>query len=481
MAAIAGLQDFRQEAPPADTGIYQFLGDVLVFEYTFSGTTYVCAARAGDRGWVLVDYGVVASTVVTSAIAALTAGRTWKESVVCRGDFTITVTITLPSYTILELQGRFYLADATNAYILQTANGAQYFEIIGGVYEGNSTNQTVASAGIYVNNVAGNEQHGLIFDVVVRDVLGNGIECNGARRVLLEASTIENNTADGINHGGHMETIGCFIISNGGNGIGGSTISHGLIALNQIHHNTLDGINIAVTSNSRYIGNILFQNGANGITVRSGDSNTVAENIVIESNRHGILIQASSYNSICGNICIDNSKDPVNTRDGIHFYQTSLYNVCEDNVCIDTGNNYQRYGISETNTDQDYNNISHNICIGNVTGSILVFGTHTWTESNRGYNPVGNIATPYPAAAGFVLDAAAAQAFPSSNVNYTIGHSPKFITIYGGTVTSISVDGVATGLVTSWATADKASLYLSPGQVLNVVWTVQPSSQVYAL
>ena len=43
---------------------------VLVFQHTFSGTTYICAVRAGERGWVLISHGKVASTVLNAAIAA---------------------------------------------------------------------------------------------------------------------------------------------------------------------------------------------------------------------------------------------------------------------------------------------------------------------------------------------------------------------------------------------------------------------------
>jgi len=52
-AAIAGLQDFRQEGPPGDIGVFQFPATVNVFQYTFSGTTYYCALKS-DRGWRLI-------------------------------------------------------------------------------------------------------------------------------------------------------------------------------------------------------------------------------------------------------------------------------------------------------------------------------------------------------------------------------------------------------------------------------------------
>ena len=98
-------------------------------------------------------------------------------------------------------------------------------------------------------------------------------------------------------------------------------------------------------------------------------------------------------------------------------------------------------------------------------------------EDNPDYNPRGNVANPYTVAAGYLRDVAAAQAFPSSGVNYTVTESPKEITIYGGTITSVSIDGVATGQA---GAATFAAYSLRPGQILNVVWAVQPSSVVYA-
>ena len=71
MSNIAGLQDFRQEGPPGDTGVYQATPSVIVYPFTFSGITYIVAQRMGARGWVLVDYGTVAATVIQAGIDSL--------------------------------------------------------------------------------------------------------------------------------------------------------------------------------------------------------------------------------------------------------------------------------------------------------------------------------------------------------------------------------------------------------------------------
>jgi len=150
---------------------------------------------------------------------------------------------------------------------------------------------------------------------------------------------------------------------------------------------------------------------------------------------------------------------PTHTRDGI-----IVGNIAEGV--------HQDYGIVE-GEDSDYNIYDDNQILSYRIGAILLTGVHSRDESNRGYNPLGRIANPYPVAAGYIIDRAAAQAFPTTHVTYTIAHSPKLITIYGGTVTQILIDGVVCGLTSG-------SFQLNPGQTIHVDWTVQPSSEVYA-
>jgi len=93
-----------------------------------------------------IDFsGTDASTVIQSALNALTPNRTWKEKVLLKGNFVINSPISVPSYTILETFGRIKLADQANCYMLKNsdfANGNIDIEILGGVWDGNGVNQT---------------------------------------------------------------------------------------------------------------------------------------------------------------------------------------------------------------------------------------------------------------------------------------------------------------------------------------------------
>ncbi|MEM3697380.1 MAG: hypothetical protein QXQ94_07765 [Candidatus Bathyarchaeia archaeon] len=73
------------------------------------GSEYYAANASGIR-----FSGKNASQVIQSAIDSLTAGRTWKEKIILKGDFTILNTIIVRSYTILEFQGKITVADNAN-------------------------------------------------------------------------------------------------------------------------------------------------------------------------------------------------------------------------------------------------------------------------------------------------------------------------------------------------------------------------------
>ena len=73
------------------------------------GDEYYAADSSGIR-----FSGKNASQIIQSAIDSLTANRTWKEKILLKGDFTISNTIIIKNYTILEFQGKITVADNAN-------------------------------------------------------------------------------------------------------------------------------------------------------------------------------------------------------------------------------------------------------------------------------------------------------------------------------------------------------------------------------
>ncbi|MBA7468135.1 hypothetical protein ES707_03376 [subsurface metagenome] len=196
MSQIAGLADFRQEAPPADIGLFQFPASILVFNFIFSGTTYVCAVRAGVSGWVPLDYGTDPATVIQSALNALTVGRTWKEKVVLKGSFELSASIEVFSYTSLILTDTQLTVPNGADYSIIKIEGTDvdhrnHVEIISGILEGDNptANQhgiemsyvffshfehiyiTKTNRGIYAD---GELRDSIFLDVVVRETTGYG-------------------------------------------------------------------------------------------------------------------------------------------------------------------------------------------------------------------------------------------------------------------------------------------------------------------
>lgn len=99
--------------------------------------------------------------------------------------------------------------------------------------------------------------------------------------------------------------------------------------------------------------------------------------------------------------------------------------------------------------------------------------THVVT-GNIGYNDGTALSNPYPVGAGNITNSPASQGFPSNGITYTIRISPKFVTVSGGSVTAILIDGATTGLTAG-------AFYLQPGQTIQVNHTVNPSSTVRVL
>jgi parallel beta-helix repeat protein len=344
------------------------------------------------------------------------------------------------------------------------------------ICQGN-TNAGIDLYGSSYNTVSGN---------VCQDNNQNGIQlAGGAHDNVIVANHCQGNRFEGIYiHSCQNNTIsGNTCQGNDDSGIYLNTASNSnTISGNNCQGNDYDGIEINNSLYNTVSGNTCQGNGVPsayaGIYVWSlSHNNIVIGNIVRGSGASGICISTSNNNVVSGNFCTENSQETGNTYDDILIEGSDRNNV-EGNVCrAGALVKKPQYGINITSgtgnmlTDNDlYND-------GFGTGTLRDAGTATITVSNRGYNPKGNVANPYPVAAGNLSDSAAAQAFPTSATNYTVSESPKLITIYGGTITSVSIDGVATGQA---GAASFAAYRLEPGQVLNVVWTVQPSSVVYA-
>jgi hypothetical protein len=98
---------------------------------------------------------------------------------------------------------------------------------------------------------------------------------------------------------------------------------------------------------------------------------------------------------------------------------------------------------------------------------------------NIGYNPKGNIVTPWTNGAGLLGDSAEALNNPVSDALYTVSESPKLVILTNcGGISEVQIDGTT---LTNMTTQDPQIYQLNPGQTIHVVWTVTtPHGEVYA-
>jgi len=116
----------------------QSLGFVgpATFIIDVSGSTYRAWHGANST---LFTSGTNASQVINNALENLTVGRTWMETVYLKGNFTISNTILVSSYTHIILDGMVSLDGASHISILQNAHPTVYdghVIIEGGVWDG---------------------------------------------------------------------------------------------------------------------------------------------------------------------------------------------------------------------------------------------------------------------------------------------------------------------------------------------------------
>lgn len=403
----------------------------MVFQHIFSGTTYVCAVRSGVRGWVLVDYGTVASTVINSALGALTAGRTWKEKVVVMGNSTINASLTPGSYTILELQGKVTLANNANVNMINVSAKTN-IEILGGEWNGNRANQTADLNGFDFTSCT----YIIVDNVIVHDV----------------KETVSKGIGINFYMGNHNKVLNCtayncgdVAIDAGGMGIDFNGESQGLTAFNEVH-DCNGGIYLGASAN---------------LTTREF---RVIGNYVKDVHRDGIAIYpytATSYLyqiDVIGNIIVDPSRDGAHA--GIKFGYSSYVTmncVVSDNIISETGVGNYATGISiASGTSQGVvsgniientyqtaiilsgsQNIVNDNKINTVRGTgfgIRVAGNYNNIVGNSIYNVTGSWAITFYSPASYnLIDSNVLDTMPVNGINIQagcigniIGHNPMF-------------------------------------------------------
>ena len=134
--------DSNSLVPSANLGLKGGYSAIVYID----GSSVIARDHKGD----LIASGTAGTDdndIISSALSSLTNGRSWKERVLLKGSFTVADSVIIPAYTSFQINGKITLADGVNKPPIRCDN-SDYIDIIGGVVDGNGSNQTSYPTGI---------------------------------------------------------------------------------------------------------------------------------------------------------------------------------------------------------------------------------------------------------------------------------------------------------------------------------------------
>lgn len=317
-------------------------------------------------------------TVLQAALDALTSSRTIKESVRVRGVASVTGAISIPSYTILNLEdAKLTLANSTATHMFvnsDTSGGNTQIEIIGGIIDGNKTNQAAVPGDEDTRNIVQftkvNDSHVrymYIDEASARAIRFNTcVNCEASYNTVLDTGGEGIQTKDGSDNK---------ILFNTVKGTGYSFITtfgteDAIIAHNYCDDTvstTISGINISSTGN-QVICNTIKNMGGSGIYLSEATSGYNSSGVKIIGN------EITGSGDACGILA---AGYPL---DGALISGNRIYSNFDEGI---------RFSGAHKNIQIFGNNISLNggsgIYVSGTAGSSAV-ATHVQIMNNMSYN-----------------------------------------------------------------------------------------------
>lgn len=353
------------------------------------GTTYVRDGLDGSIDYSNTD----PETAIEWAMNNLTAGRTWKEKIIVKGNYTIDTSIDIPSYTILEMQGKITMSNAFPNYgAFQNSdlnNGNSHIEITGGSIDGNYANQTGFKNCIYFEKVSFLK----VSNMTIYDCLNEGIESRSNSKFVISGNVIYNNGDDSIS-----------LISSG---TGGGASNNGTVSNNTVWGNRNDtggssGIEIEDGSYEISVfGNVIY-GGTTGsnmvgihVVVDNGSSFpaphdiTITGNIVRAVENSGIFVQTNLTGGDLKNITITGNTVTDTGNNGINVMGKASFNGVPVGVSI-VGNTVSSSGTSTSGVYGIYISYAKNVIVSGNT--VTESGGHgVYLYYVQGAEVIGNI------------------------------------------------------------------------------------------
>jgi len=394
-----------------DPSLKLWLGGRGAYDYVVrvEDGTYVAEDARGRK----LTEGTDAASVINSAISALTSGRTWKETVLLKGNFTLSSKISLASYTRLVIDGKLSLADGADDHMIEGI-GLTEVEILGGELDGNKANQTagvhcirlvdcskVRVAHIYIHDgytfgifVTANTSD--IFDIVIENIRvescgGNNIHVGPstgykATDVMLRNIVTKSSGGDGIELVRVMKSILDSIYAEGNTTYGISLdvdAKKNIISdVHAIQNQHGIGINGTGAEENLVVSSIAELNSQMGFYITQAKNKL--DSIVSRLNGYrGVQISASDV-ELRNSRIYNNSQASPGTYDGVYISGNALRVIVEANyIYDDQATPTQAYGINEFAAD--YSLIRFNKLWGNSAGQIAVSGANSVVKYNDGY------------------------------------------------------------------------------------------------
>lgn len=363
------ITDFRGYGPPGDIGNYVLPVSAVVFQFTFSGTTYTGAIRTHDQGWVMISYGTVPETVINAAFTTLGAGA---RVMLLDNTYTLQAAgITFSNNNqVLEGQGRGTFIDgdalATTVHAINIS-GVLMCQVK------NLAVQTEDGGGktchcIYIEDGADNFHLENLW-LIDSDDDGIHIEGTDIDNGWIINCKILGVDGDGIfvdmdqdNYLDFLIVIGCLTTVNGGDGFLLNDIRYSELTGNIITGCSGDGVQITASEEVVFGNNIVSENGLHGLNLNSPNC-TAADNTFFDNSQddvgvyHGIYLGASADRCLLnGNFCNspgDSQEDGINLASGCD-YVSIVGNYC-----------YNGMGDGIDLVDCDYCLIKSNYCLDN--------------------------------------------------------------------------------------------------------------------
>jgi len=293
---------------------------------------------------------VDALIAIQNALNFLTTGRTWKETVVLRGNLETSATIRLPSYVTLDVsQAKLTLKSGANTNMIENSDlnaGRFAFYTSGSCYRLNMDKIIGKIGG--ARGVAGAESCILISETYHSN-FGSIYGERGDSAGLGAGASVDFKTCDYINAGQVVGKDSRFI------GIELYTVRFSNFGALIGTDNDADGVNIHTNSYNLSVGNVIARgNGTSGLMIRNGCARI---NVV--------------------NACTtNNSQTTAGARSGIEVEDSTDCLIAMVNSYDDQAVKTQNYGIEEKGTS-NYNQFLYCHLRTNLTAGYSLVGANS--------------------------------------------------------------------------------------------------------